>query len=323
MAARFGPGGTVVVGGYTYSNTFPYPFITPGAFQTTFVGPTGFNDAFLVFLDPSQPPATQLTYGTFFGGWSTTATIHFDGVISLTVDGRGHATVVGFCCGNAPWPTHVGAFQTVHGGQRDGFVVRLRQDFTGADGLTYATFLGGVLDDAIHDVTPEPDGGIALGGGSFSPSIPGVLGTPAPQDMIVGTMEVLPVGVTRGPGSSGYCAGGPDLGTVMIEVDEQPAAGTTFVFLIGGAPPGTLGLLGLNFGLPGPCGPFAGALVCVALAPPPVVLLVTTNSLGAAPPMPLGVPPGWPIPLGIHAQALLLAPAACALPFTSSATLIL
>jgi hypothetical protein len=324
-AARFGPGGTVVVAGYTYSSNFPY--ITPGAFQTTFVGPsspTAFNDAFLAFFDPGQPPATQLTYGTFFGGASTTANVHFDGVISLVVDGHGHATAAGFCCGNAPWPSHVGALQPVHGGLRDGFVVRLRPLGTGANDLTYATFLGGGNDETIHDVTPEPCGGIALGGGSFSPSIPGVGGAlTGPQDMIVGTMEVLPVGVTRGPGCSAYCAGGPSLGTVVLEVDRQPAAGATFAFLIGGAPPASFGLMGLNFGPPGPGVPFAGALVCVALAPPPVVLLVASDPLGAAGPIPLSVPVGWGIPLGIHAQAVWLTPAACALPFTSSATLML
>ncbi|HEU4418808.1 MAG TPA: hypothetical protein VFT55_07695, partial [Planctomycetota bacterium] len=323
MAARFGPRDTVVVGGFTYSPNFP---ITPGAFQTTFVGPANFNDAFLVYLDvnPLTPPAAQLTYGTFFGGMSTPASIHYDCVVSLAVDGRGHATAVGFCGCNAPWPTHCGAFQPTHGGQRDGFVVRLRPLGTGADDVTFATFLGGALDDHIQDVELEPDGGIALGAGTFSANIPGPLGgLNGPQDMLVGTMEVLPVGVTRGPGSSAYCAGGPSLGTVMLEVDRQPAAGATFAFLVGGGPPGTVGLLGLNFGPPGPGVPLAGALVCVALAPPPVALFVACNPLGAAPPIPLSVPLGWGIPLGIHAQALLLAPAPCALPFTSSATLVL
>ncbi|HEU4420819.1 MAG TPA: hypothetical protein VFT55_17910, partial [Planctomycetota bacterium] len=45
MAARFGPNGTIVVGGYTYSPLFTP---TPGPFQTTFVPQPGFNDAFLV-----------------------------------------------------------------------------------------------------------------------------------------------------------------------------------------------------------------------------------------------------------------------------------
>jgi hypothetical protein len=110
---------------------------------------------------------------------------------------------------------------------------------------------------------------------------------------------------------------------VMLEVERQPTAGSTFHFLIGGTPPGSFGLIGLNFGPPGPCFPWAGAMVCLALAPPPVALLLVSSPLGAAS-QPLSVPPGWPIPLGIHAQMVWLAPATCALPgapLTSSATL--
>jgi hypothetical protein len=317
MAARFGPGSTIVVGGYTYSPSFP---TTAGAFQPVFIGPVGFNDAFLVFLDPSQAPASQLTYGTFFGGLHSTGPDHYDSVTALSVDARGHATVAGFRCSDTPWPPHVGAFQPVHGGDRDGFVARLRPLGAAAADLTYATFLGGVgiYNDLLWDLEPEPDGGVAIAGRTRSPAIAGVAGTLGGiGDMLVGTMGVLPVGLGRGPGSSGYCAGGPALGTVMLEVDRQPVAGAMFSYLIGGAPPGLLGLVGLGFGPPPPALPLGGALVCIG--PPTVLTFLVSGARGEAA-LPLAVPPGWPNTLGIHAQALWLAPAACASPFTSSAT---
>jgi hypothetical protein len=316
MAARFGPGSTLVVGGYTYSSNFPF---TVGSYQPTFIGPASFNDAFLVFLDPSLIPTAQLIYGTFFGGTSTTAVVHYDSVQGLSVDSRGHVTVVGFCCGDTLWPVHVGAFQPVHGGIRDGFVLRLRRLGTGITALTYATFLGGLSNDVLLDVEPEPDGGVAIAGRAASFGIPGVSGAlNGVQDALVCKLEILPVGVQRGDGSSSYCAGGPYLGTVMLEVDQKPVAGATFNYLVGGAPPNWFGVLGLGFGTPPPGVPYGGALIC--LGPPPVLLFLASSPLGAAS-LPLSVPPGWPVPIGVHAQAVWLAPATCTLPLTSSATL--
>lgn len=315
-AARFGRGAELVVGGYTYSATFP---ATASAYQPSFIGPQGFNDAFVAVLDSSLSGAAQLVYSTFLGGANSAATLHFDCCNGLLVDACGRITAVGFCCGDAQWPTTLNPVQAAHGGLRDGFAVRLDPRLTGTPSLVCATFLGGSGNDVLSDVASEPAGGILVAGHSTSPTIPLVPGAPfGGFDALCGRLDMLPALVGRGGCNSGYCSGATGSTTLVLDVDRQPIGGAPFALQIGGAPPFSLGLLGLAFGPPPASVPFLGAIVCVG--PTPFLFVMISDSCGSAS-FTLNVPPGFPVPLSVHAQALWFAPATCALPYTSSATL--
>ncbi len=317
-AARFGPGSTVVVAGYTYSALFTSAAAPPGAFQPAFVGPSNYNDGFVVFLDTSLSGPAQRTYLTYLGGQGPTPTsLHFDACYGLTVDGRGHATVCGFVCGQTPWPSHLGPAQPVHGGQRDGFVLRLRPAGGGASDVTSATFVGGSANDVLVDLDPEPAGGAAIAGWTFSTTMSPWGGALAgPSDALVGTMDLLHTQVARGGCDSAYCAGAANSTTVLLEVDRQPAAGLPFDLLVGEVPPQSLGVIGFGTGQTSPV-PLPGGWVCISS--PAIVLTLVSGTTGTTS-LTLGVPAGFSSPIGLHAQVIWLPPA-CALPFTSSATL--
>jgi hypothetical protein len=120
--------GHVLLTGITSSTDFP---TTAGAYDTT---PNGGWDAFVVRL--AGDGTMTVMYGTYLGGqdmdYGATIDAHAPG--SVTVAGTTSST-------DFPWT--LGAFQTVHGGLRDNFVVQLSLAGAGATDLTYSTYLGG------------------------------------------------------------------------------------------------------------------------------------------------------------------------------------
>ena len=285
MAARFGPNGTVVVGGNTYSASF---WTTPGAFRTTPASAPAFTDAFLSWLDPSAIGAAQLVYSTYLGSSGNPSGGDYDSVLALAVDGRGHATVSGSCSGGFPAERSAGRQMPARcnrcpeAGRKVG-CARIRPAFRGRQDLTYGTYLGGAQAEAIADVEIEPEGGVAIAGQTGSAGIPGVLGTlSGTYDALAGTIEMLPTRVARGAGNSPYCFGTANEGTLLFEVDRQPAAGAPFELLVGGAPPNTVGMFGLNFGPPAVPNtvPLPGAALAVALVPSPVIAFRSAGVAG-------------------------------------------
>ena len=120
--------GSAYVCGLTAESNFP---ITPGAYQTTFMGPTNGHDAFLTKLNPS---GTGLMFSTYLGGNGDT------GSTGIGIDQSGNIWLKGntkVCCFRRVTP---GAFQTVFGGDFDAFVSEI--DPTGSQ-LLYSTYLGG------------------------------------------------------------------------------------------------------------------------------------------------------------------------------------
>ncbi|MCP3916821.1 MAG: hypothetical protein GY711_14800 [bacterium] len=139
VALSVDTGGVVTLGGFTYSSDFP---TTPGAYDTSFLGPAGFNDAFLLRLDPSQPqPNQQLVYSTFLGGEG------YESIFDLTVDATGSVVATGFTgvlgLVQNSFPTTCGAYDTSFNGEQDGFIVYLSPSGNRASDLQYSTFLGG------------------------------------------------------------------------------------------------------------------------------------------------------------------------------------
>src|SRR5439155_15869791 len=169
--------GNVYLTGNTASANFP---TTVGAVQTTFGGPAGGTDAFVVKLDPTF---ATLVYSTYLGG--TTGPVGTtgggnDAGRGIAVDASGNAYVTGFT-NSSDFPTTAGAFQTVFGGGtcsgvpcNDAFVVKL--DSAGA--LVYGTYLGGNKSDVGLGIAVDSSGNSYVTGGTFSTAAGGA--TPFP-----------------------------------------------------------------------------------------------------------------------------------------------
>jgi hypothetical protein len=117
---------------YVTGSTNVGSFATPGAFQTSFQG--GFNDAFVVKLNPA---GSALVYSTYLGGSGD------DEGNAIAVDALGSAYVAGSTI-STNFPVTPGAFQiSFQGGRSHGFVTKLSP---AGDVLIYSTFLAGTGD---------------------------------------------------------------------------------------------------------------------------------------------------------------------------------
>jgi hypothetical protein len=113
--------------GLTAESNFP---VTPGAYQTTFMGPTNGHDAFLTKMNPT---GTALVFSTYLGGNGDT------GSTGIAIDQSGNIWLKGQTKSTV-FPVTPGAFQTTLGGAFDAFVSEI--DPTGSQ-LLYSTYLGG------------------------------------------------------------------------------------------------------------------------------------------------------------------------------------
>lgn len=120
--------GHAYVAGFTTSTDFP---VTPGAFQTTMSGQTG-------FVTKLSEDGSSLVYSTFLGGNSS------DAALGITVDASGFAYITG-STRSADFPITPGAFQTSLNGITNAFIAKLSED---GSSLVYSTFLGGSGDDS-------------------------------------------------------------------------------------------------------------------------------------------------------------------------------
>jgi hypothetical protein len=129
-------GGNIYIAGNTTNAHFP---TTPGAFQTTFKGPSDghHGDAFVIKLNPA---GNRILYSTFLGGTGR------DIAGQIAVDANGNAYVVG-STSSADFPVTPGAFQAAFKGGEDKptgrgdmFVAKLSPD---GSKLVYSTYVGG------------------------------------------------------------------------------------------------------------------------------------------------------------------------------------
>jgi Beta-propeller repeat len=153
----------IYVTGTTFSDDFP----TKAAWQAQRQGTGSFADSFLVKL---APLATELVYGTYYGGDS------FDEAHGIAVDGAGRAYLTGLTSsGDLPV---LAAFQpTISGQCITGETRRLCFDayvasFDAAGSLSWASFIGGTDDDLGKSVTIGPSGDVYLVGRADSLSLP-------------------------------------------------------------------------------------------------------------------------------------------------------
>ena len=148
--------GNAYVTGLTTSGRFP---ITPGAFQTTFLGGINNPDAFVTKLNAT---GSALVFSTYLGG------TNYDQGNGIGVDMLGYAYVAGFTI-SANFPTTPGAFQTAHGGSEDAFVTKLNPTGTA---LVYSTYLGGSGDDAGAGIAVDTSGSAYVTGETHSTNFP-------------------------------------------------------------------------------------------------------------------------------------------------------
>ncbi len=153
--------GNAYVAGHTASTDFP---ITPGAFQTAFVGHV---DAFVTKLNAT---GSALVYSTYLGG----STIQIDGSdfredIAIAVDSLGNAYVAGGTTSNN-FPTTPGAFQTTFGGGlADAFVTKLNG---AGSALLYSTYLGGSVYEQAFGIALDTSGSAYVTGFTSSSNFP-------------------------------------------------------------------------------------------------------------------------------------------------------
>lgn len=164
-------GGTVYVTGLTDSSTFP---TTSGAFDTTF---SGFEDAFVVKLNPAGNGPSDLIYATFLGDSSS------DEGEDIAVGDSGAVYVTGYTYSSA-FPTTPNAFDRTYNGNGDPFVVKMNLSGMGSSDLAYSTFLGGSGWDGGFGVDVDGSGSACVTGPTVSPDFPT---TPNAFDRTCGT----------------------------------------------------------------------------------------------------------------------------------------
>jgi hypothetical protein len=134
-----GGAGHVIVAGYTWSNNFP----TQSACQPA---SGGGQDGFVTKLASN---GSSMIYSTYIGGSGGSVGAP-ESVNGVYVDQLGNAFAAGVTS-SANFPVTAGAFQTVFGGETDGFIVHLAP----LGSLVEATFLGGALSDTITGIAQD------------------------------------------------------------------------------------------------------------------------------------------------------------------------
>ena len=158
--------GCIYIAGNTTNPKFP---VTPGAFQTTFKGPSEdhHGDAFVMKLSPA---GDKVIYSTFLGG-----TGH-DICGKIAVDAEGNAYVLG-STSSKDFPVTPGAFQTTFKGGEDNptgrgdiFVAKLNPD---GSKLVYCTYIGGSGSDVYgENLVVDAAGSVCFAGTTTSRNFP-------------------------------------------------------------------------------------------------------------------------------------------------------
>jgi len=156
--------GNVYLAGETLSPDFP---ATGGAFDTTCAAnANGYcsnaKEAFAVKLDAT---------GSLTGGYATYLGGTLDDVAyAVAVDGSGNAFVAG-STNSVDFPTTGGVLQTALSAYNssDAFVVKLN---AAGSALTYATYMGGSLDDVPYDIDVDAGGNVFVTGFTLSADFP-------------------------------------------------------------------------------------------------------------------------------------------------------
>jgi hypothetical protein len=146
--------GHLYIAGTTYSSDFP----TAGAAAGT--SPLGGEDLFLAVIDPTAPPATQITYAAFIGGSAG------DSLGGMAVDSKGFVYLTGTTA--SPDFPMVNAAQTTLLGTTDAFVMKL----DAFEVPLYSTYLGGTGVETGNAIAVDSQGRMWVTGGTQSTDFP-------------------------------------------------------------------------------------------------------------------------------------------------------
>jgi hypothetical protein len=135
--------GATYITGDTTSTDFP---TTPGAFQTSGSGQTG-------FVTKLAAAGDALEYSTYLGGSA------FDIPHDIDVDSSGAACVTGYTA-SSDFPTSADALDDTLDGNSDAFLARLTAD---GSALSYASYIGGERTESGTGVVYDNDGVIVVG----------------------------------------------------------------------------------------------------------------------------------------------------------------
>ncbi len=155
-------GALITLVGSTVSTDFP---VTANAYQTALQG--GW-DGFIAQIDPSLPAASQLVFGTYFGGSND------DGPNSRApcpVDSQGVVTIGGETY-STDFPTTPNAYGSTSPGGGDVFLARINPNGPQSGRLSYSTLLGGPQRDYTYAVATNQAGDIVATGYTDSPTFP-------------------------------------------------------------------------------------------------------------------------------------------------------
>ncbi|WP_374008261.1 IPTL-CTERM sorting domain-containing protein [Delftia lacustris] len=151
--------GDVLVGGYTYSNSFPG---TAGGAQASYGGNT---DGFVARLSGDLKTLRQ---STFLGGSGA------DYIGALAIDVATGDVLVAGTTNSRNFPGSAGAMQPGLGGDLDGFVAHLSGDL---QVLRQSSYLGGAVYDTANSLALDVDtGDLLVGGFTLSTDFPGTAG---------------------------------------------------------------------------------------------------------------------------------------------------
>jgi len=153
----------VIVTGRTASTNFP---TTESAFDISYNG--GLFDSFIAYVNSA---GTQQIYSTYLGGSGD------DEGVAIISDGSNGSIIAGKTT-SSNFPTTISAYDTSYNGSGslnygDCFVTHINSSGTQLD---YSTFLGGSSDDELGAIVSDNQGGIFVGGGTFSFNFPTTIG---------------------------------------------------------------------------------------------------------------------------------------------------
>jgi len=149
--------GQVLVGGYTRSNNFP---VSAGSYDIT---QNGNYDGYIAKLTPD---GSNLIWATFLGG------LLEDRVFIVVPDENDDILIAGQTY-SANFPTTVGVYDRVLGGERDGYIAKLTD--TG-DTLQWSTYLGGSGKDRVWTLVLDDDDRPVVVGETNSSDYPTTVG---------------------------------------------------------------------------------------------------------------------------------------------------
>lgn len=204
-AIRLGPGGQVVVTGYTTSSDFP---VTPNTYQRFYGGGT---DAYISVFNPALSGGNQLVYSTYFGG--TGGESGFD----LQVDSAGIVYVTGFT-GSPDMAVTKTALQNSANGGFDGFLIKLNPATPAAAALEYSSYIASDGSQLPFALDLAPDGTLYVAGYASGPVFDGLGGPSKPNgngDLDGFVMGVNPCNYSRSLNSEQFPASG---GTDTVQI---------------------------------------------------------------------------------------------------------